>query len=133
MQPYPNSIRRHLHSVDASGIPRVTILFLRSRGPARQSLSSGQVIFRMKLWTQGTTLGALGEFMEGSWNAFSRDAFSRGQGCLTVSFVLFLWLLISHRLLLSVDTIRDAVRHTAAHLKQNLPPGAKVNDEFTGH
>jgi Lipase (class 3) len=33
----------------------------------------------------------------------------------------------------SIDTIRDAVRHTAAHLKQNLPPETNINVWFTGH
>jgi len=40
---------------------------------------------------------------------------------------------ISHRFTLSIDTIRDAVRHTATSLSKNLPEGAKINVWFTGH
>ena len=88
----------------------------------------------MNLWMQGTILEVLGESMEGSWNAFSLGASSQGKGCLTVSLVLFkVRLSLSHWLTLSIDTIRSAVRNTAAGLSQNLPQGTRINVWFTGH
>ena len=40
---------------------------------------------------------------------------------------------ISYHISISIDTIRDAVRHTATSLSQNLPLGTKINVWFTGH